>query len=71
MNCLNHTSAVPQSLLLLIAANMALAGFLGSEGSLWPVPDWLAVQRSKAVFFLALYVSINDMKYFQTVSIAP
>ena len=29
MNCLHHTSAVPQPFLLLIAANLALAGFLG------------------------------------------
>ena len=33
------------------------------------MPAWLAVQRSIAVFFLKLYVSINDMKYFRTVSI--
>ena len=30
------------------------------------MPDWLAVQRSKTVFFLTLYDSINDVKYFQT-----
>ena len=29
------------------------------------MPDWLAVQLSKAVFFLNLYDSINDMKYFR------
>ena len=28
-NCLHHTSALPQPFLLLIAANLALAGFLG------------------------------------------
>ena len=28
-NCLHHTSAVPQPFLLLIAANLALDGFLG------------------------------------------
>ena len=28
-NCLHHTSAVPQPFLLLIAANLALAGCLG------------------------------------------
>ena len=33
--------------------------------SLWPVQAWLEVQLSKAVFFLTLYDSINDMKYFQ------
>ena len=64
LNCLNHTSAVPQPFLLLIASNLALAGFLGLKCSLCSVPDLLAVQRSKAVFFLTLYVSINDMKYF-------
>ena len=61
---LYYTSAVPQPFLLLIAANLALAGFLGWKWSLWPVPTWLAVQRSKAVFFLALYDSINDMEHF-------
>ena len=64
MNCLHYTSAVPQPFLLLIAANLALAGFLGWNWSLWPVPTWLEVQRSKAVFFLTLYDIINDMKYF-------
>ena len=39
---------------------MAQAGFLGWKWSLWPVPTWLAVQQSKAVFFMTLYVSIND-----------
>ena len=57
--------------LLLIAANLALAGFLGWNWSSCPVPTWLAVQRSKAVFFLTLYDSINDMKNFLTVCITP
>ena len=70
-NCLHHTSAVPQPFLLLIAANLALAGCLGLKWSLWPVPTWLAVQRSKALFFLTIYDSINHMKYFQTVCITP
>ena len=70
-NCLHHTSAVPQLFLLLIADNLAQAGCLGWKWSLWPVPTWLTVQRSKAVFFLILYDSINDMKYFWTVSITP
>ena len=64
-NFLHHTSAVPQPFLLLIAANLALAGFLGWKWSLWPVPAWLAVQRSKYVFFLILYDSINDMNYLR------
>ena len=64
-NCLHYTSAVPQQRLLLIAANLALTGFLGWKWSLWYVPPWLAVQRSKAIFFLVLYDGINDMKYFQ------
>ena len=68
--CLYYTSAVSY-FLLSIAANLALAGFLGWKWSLRPVPDWLAVQWSIAVFFLDLYVSINDMKYFRTVSITP
>ena len=63
-NCLHHTSALPQPYLLLIAANLAQAGFLGWKWSLWPVPTWLALQRSKAVFFLTLYDIINDMKYY-------
>ena len=29
------------------------------------MPTWLAVQQSKAVFFLTLYDSINDNKYFR------
>ena len=44
---------------------------MGWNWSLCPVPTWLAVQRSKTVFFLSLYDSINDMKYFQTVCIVP
>ena len=70
-NCLHHTSAVPQPFMFLIAVNLALAGFLGCKWSLWPVPAWLAVQRIKAVFFLTLYDSINDMKYWRTVCITP
>ena len=70
-NCLHHTSAVPQPYLLLIAANLAQAGFLGWKWSLWPVPIWLEVQQRKAVFFLALYDSINDMKYWRIVCITP
>ena len=65
------TSAVPQPFLLLIAANLALAEFLGWKWSLWPVPAWLAVQQSKAVFSLTLHVGINNMKQFRTVSIEP
>ena len=64
LNCLNYTSAVPHPSLLLIAANLALTGCLGRKLSLWPGPTWLAVQSSKAVFFLTLYDSINDMKLF-------
>ena len=62
---------MPQPFLLLIAANLALAGFLGWKWSLWPVPAWLALQRTKAVYFLTLYDSIIDMKHFQTVCITP
>ena len=67
--CLNHTSSVPQPFLLLIAANLALSRCLGWKWSLWPVLDWLAVQRRKDVFFLTLNVSINNMKHFGTVCI--
>ena len=70
-NCLHHTSGVPQPFLLLIAANLALAWVLGWKLSLWPVPTWMEVERSKAVFLLTLYDSINDMKHFQIVSISP
>ena len=66
LNCVHHSSSVPQPFLLLIAVNLALAGCLGWKWSLWPVPDWLVVQLLKSVFFLNLYDSINDMKYFQT-----
>ena len=62
---------MPQTFLLLIAANLALAGCLGWQWSLWPVLAWLAVHRSKAVFFLTLYVSIKDMKYFWNFCITP
>ena len=70
-NCLHHTSAVPHPLLLLVAANLALTGFLGRKWSLWPIPAWLAVQRRKAVFLLTLYDIINYMKHFWNVSITP
>ena len=56
---------------MLITANYALAGCLGWKWSLWPVPDWLEVQRSKSVFFLTLYDSISYMKNFRTVCITP
>ena len=59
------------SFLLRVAANLALAGCLGWEWSLWPVLAWLAVQRNKDVFLLTLYDSINDMNYFRTVCITP
>ena len=64
LNCLHYTSALPQPLFLLIGNNLALAGFLGWKWSLWPVPTWLAVKQSKAVFLLTLNNSINDMKHF-------
>ena len=70
-NCLYHTSAVTQPFLLVIAANLALAGFMGWNWSLWPVRTWLAVQRSKYVFFMTLHVTIYDMKYCITVCILP
>ena len=69
LNCLHHTPTVSQPFLLLVAANLALTGFLGKKWRLLPVPTCLAVQRSKAVFLLTLHVSINDIKYFQTISI--
>ena len=49
-NCLYYTSAVPQPFLLLIAANLALAAFLGWKWSLWPVPAWLEIQRWRCLF---------------------
>ena len=51
--------------------NLDLAGFWAENWSLWPVLAWLAVQRSKDVFFLTLYYSINDMKYLRTVCNTP
>ena len=71
LNCLHHTSAVPQPFLLLISSNLAQAGCLGWKWSLWPVPAWLEVQRSKAVFFLTLYDSIYYIKYCPTFCITP
>ena len=70
-NYLHHTSAVPQPFLLLIAAILAVAGFLGCKWSLWHVPTWLAIQRSKYVFLLTSHVRINDMKNSRTVCITP
>ena len=64
-NCLHHTSDLPHPFLLLIGANLALAGFLDWKWNLLPVPTWFAVQRSKAFIFLTSYDSINDMKYFR------
>ena len=63
--CLHHTSALPQPFLLLVAAKLAQAGFWGRKWSLWPIPAWLEVQRSKAVFFLTLYDIINDLKHLR------
>ena len=60
-NFLHQTSDVPQPYLLLMAANLAQAGCLGWKWSLWHVPESLAVQRSKSIFFLTLYNSINDV----------
>ena len=70
-NCHHRTSAVPQPFLLLIAANLAYAGYLGWKWSSWPVLTWLAVQSRKYVFFLILYDNNNDMKHFWTVFITP
>ena len=60
-----------QPFLLLIAANLALAGCLGWKWSLWPVQAWLAVQRRRVVFFLILYDSIKYMKYLWNFCITP
>ena len=62
---------MPQPFLSLIAANLAQAGLLGWKWSLWPMPTWLAVQQSKAVFFLTLYDSINDMYLICNFCITP
>ena len=43
----------------------------GLKMELMPYAGLFVVQRSKAVFFLTLYDSINDMKLFQTVCITP
>ena len=58
-NSFHHTSALPQPFLLLISANLALAGCLDWKWSLWPVLTWLVVQRSKCVFsWLYMIVSM-------------
>ena len=62
---------MPQPFLLLIAANLAQAGFLGWKWSLWPMPAWLEVQESKAFVILTLYDSINDIQRFWNFFIAP
>ena len=59
------------NLLLLLAANLGLAGCLGLKWNLRPVPTWMAVQQIKAVFSLILYDSINDMKHFREIITAP
>ena len=33
------------------------------------MPDWLEVQQIKAIFFLTLYYSINDMKLIRIFSL--
>ena len=43
----------------------------GLKMELMACVTWLAVQRSKDVFFLTLYDSINNMKHFWTVCITP
>ena len=43
----------------------------GIKWSLWPVPTWFAVKRSKAVFLMTLYDSINDMKQLRNFCITP
>ena len=68
-NSLHYTLAMPQSFLLLIPTNVSLDICLIWKWTLWPVPAWLAVERSKAVFFLTLYDSMNDMRYSQSVCI--
>ena len=68
---MHYNPAVPQPFLLLIAVNFAETGYLGCKWSLWPVPDFLSVQRIKAKFYLTLYDSTNYMKLFRTVSITP
>ena len=47
------------------------SAFLGWKWSLWPVPTWLEVQRSKAIFLLTLHVSFNVTNHFWTVCITP
>ena len=68
---MHRTWTLPQPFLLLIATNLALAGWLGWKWSLQPAPTWLAVQRSKAVFSMIFYDSMNDIKHFRTICITP
>ena len=62
---------MPQSIFLLVAANLALSGCFGWKWILWPVTTWLAVQLKKVVFFLTLHDSINDIKQFRNFCITP
>ena len=62
---------MPLPFLLLIAVNLDQPGCLCWKLSLWSVRTWLAVQRSKSVFLLILYDSIDDMKHSWTVWITP
>ena len=59
----------------------AISSVFSPKIQLWPnwqqsttkmaVPAWLEAQWRNSVFFLVLYVSINDIKHFQTVCITP
>ena len=53
------TSQPCHSHFLLIAANLALAGFLGWKWSIWPVLNWLAVQHIK--YFSSLHYRLVSM----------
>ena len=50
MKFLHYTSIVPHPFLLLIAANLAQAGYLGLKWSLWLVPPTKPVQAISSIF---------------------
>ena len=61
-DCFHHTLAMPQPFLLLIAPNLALAGWLGLKMELMACANLVGVTMDH-VFFFNLYDSINDMKH--------
>ena len=63
MNFLHYTSAIPQPFLLMIAAKFLSSWIFGLNMELIACAALVGEQQSKAVIFLTLNSSINDMKH--------